>query len=936
MPVVSSPAPQPVAPRGLRRYLVALSLSALLPALLAAGYAVLAAGAAFREASSARLIDTSRALARAVELELRSSAVALETLAQTSLDHDHAPARQVARRYGAELIDATTASNPVQSPDKALSDSLALARATGRTAYSNLYQPAGAHQPVVTITALRETEGSAGNDTLTMQIPASQLVQTLRRVNSADPGVLVAVTDGKGRIVARSRDPDRFIGKPVPDWGTLQELGTDSGVFTAVTKEGSSVVFGFQKINGTPGWVTVVGEPLARFDARWIVPLERLGLGGLIAVVLTAVTATLIGRRILEPVDSLTRHAASVAANPGDSLCSQPPPARIAEFESLRRSLLASEHALRERIGSEARIAAQLARSERTYRALAGAGALVFWRCQAHGSLLSIAGWSSLTGQPDPQALGSGWLQRIHCDDRPVMQAAWTNATDRVGTVDVEVRLLVLDTSYRWVRVRGVPVDDDTAIVEWVGIIEDIDARRQAQNRIAHMAFHDALTGVGNRQYLLQRAGQLLEANGGAARPDAGESPDHPPIPGALLGLNIDRFKIINDSLGPAVGDGLLQSVARRLMQLVEDTDVVVRLNGDEFAILQTGGPQPESARRLATRLLDDLARPHDIEGRTVVVNTSIGIALLGDATDPDGLLRNANLAQHQAKRDHRGSFCFFEPAMNAQMQQRHQLEQDLRTAFAQRALEVWYQPQVKTATGELTGYEALLRWNHPVRGYVSPVEFIPVAEEIGLIIPLGEWVLLQGCHQAMSWPATVTLSVNVSPKQLASAALDRAVTEALGGSGLPSARLDLEITENALASDIEAAKAALTRLRQIGCGIVMDDFGTGNSSLNHLRTFPFSKVKIDRTFTSEIGSTPQSTAIIAAVTQLCSSLGTTVTAEGVETQAQRDYLIAVGCHDAQGYLFGRPMPASSLPHAAAPAAASREPAQTDDLKSRS
>jgi predicted signal transduction protein with EAL and GGDEF domain len=359
-----------------------------------------------------------------------------------------------------------------------------------------------------------------------------------------------------------------------------------------------------------------------------------------------------------------------------------------------------------------------------------------------------------------------------------------------------------------------------------------------------------------------------------------------------------------------------LCAVAQRLRELVRADDLVSRTGGDEFSIVQPGTEQPlAAAAELATRIVEGLGVPFDIGDHQVVVGASVGIAIApDDGSDADQLLKNADMALYRAKDDGRAGFHFFEPAMDAKAQARRVLELDLRKAITAGEFEVFYQPIVNLAENRISGFEALLRWNHPVRGRVQPNEFIPLAEETGLIVPIGEWVIRQACAQAMTWPSDLQVAVNASPVQFRHKGLVSAVMSALAASGLRPDRLELEITETVLMHNNEATLAILHQLRGLGVRISMDDFGTGYSSLSYLRSFPFDKIKIDQSFIRDLAAKPDSIAIIRAVAGLGHSFGMTTTAEGVETQEQLDQMRAEGCTEVQGYFYSKPLAARDIP----------------------
>jgi diguanylate cyclase (GGDEF)-like protein len=435
----------------------------------------------------------------------------------------------------------------------------------------------------------------------------------------------------------------------------------------------------------------------------------------------------------------------------------------------------------------------------------------------------------------------------------------------------------------------------------WIATHEDITERQRAEERIAHLAGHDALTDLPNRTLLRTQLEYELK------RVKRGECL-------AVLCLDLDYFKGVNDTLGHPVGDELLKVVADRLRGCVRELDTIARLGGDEFAIIMTALRQPSDAAALAKRVRDSIAQPYLIDGHQIVVDISIGISIAPiDAIEPDQLLKNADMALYGAKADGRGTFRFFEAEMDARMQARRTLEMDLRKALHHEEFELYYQPLVNLQTNEISVYEALLRWHHPTRGLISPAEFIPVAEETGLIIPLGEWVFRKACQQTVNWPDHVKVAVNLSPAQLKNRNVVRMVKSALEDSGMAGNRLQLEITESVLMQNTFATLATLHELRKLGIQIAMDDFGTGYSSLSYLRSFPFDKIKIDRSFIDDLSNGAEPLAIVNAVAGLAKCLNMVSTAEGVETQQQLEQLLSVGCTEMQGYLFSRARPACEI-----------------------
>jgi diguanylate cyclase (GGDEF)-like protein len=435
----------------------------------------------------------------------------------------------------------------------------------------------------------------------------------------------------------------------------------------------------------------------------------------------------------------------------------------------------------------------------------------------------------------------------------------------------------------------------------WVVTHEDVTQQREFEARIAHMAHHDALTDLPNRTLF----GAQLEAALRWLKRDEQL---------AVLFLDLDNFKNINDTLGHQVGDALLKTVAERLRGCIRETDEVARLGGDEFVIVQTRVGGPADVAQFARRVREAIMQPYDLGDHHVVVDTSIGIALApGDGATSDELIKNADLALYGAKASGRGTFRFFEQAMDVKMMARLELELDLRRALVNGEFEIHYQPLVNLKEDRISACEALLRWNHPVRGEVGPDSFIPVAEESGLITRIGDWVIRTACEEAATWPDDITLAINISPVQFRNENLIQVVTHALATSGLKPERLELEITEAILLEHTEATLETLNRLRSFGIRIAMDDFGTGYSSLSYLQKFPFDKIKIDGSFVNGLSDAPESSAVIRAVTGLASSFRMVTTAEGVETEEQLAMVRSLGCTEMQGYLFSKARSAADL-----------------------
>ncbi|MGO9361510.1 MAG: putative bifunctional diguanylate cyclase/phosphodiesterase [Xanthobacteraceae bacterium] len=426
----------------------------------------------------------------------------------------------------------------------------------------------------------------------------------------------------------------------------------------------------------------------------------------------------------------------------------------------------------------------------------------------------------------------------------------------------------------------------------------DITERKRAEARLSFVAQHDALTGLPTRMLLRRRIDEALSRGR--------RSGDKV----ALLLLDIDNFKMINDTLGHDIGDELLRNVTRRVRSSLREDDAIARLGSDEFAIVQSPVSRPEDVVLLAKRIIDAVSHPYLFNGQSVVVGASIGIAMApGDGEDSDNLLKSADMALSRAKRDARGGFSFFEKGMDAGAQARRRIESDLRAAIDDDILQPYYQPLVDLRSGRITGFEALARWPHPERGMIPPAEFIPVAEETGLIGAIGGRILRHACRDAATWPDEVRVAVNLSSLQFRAGNLLSVVMDALRLSGLAAKRLELEITETVLLDKSDEVIATLHALRALGVRICMDDFGTGYSSLSYLRSFPFDKIKIDRSFVHDLGANRDAQAIVRAIVSLGKGLGVTITAEGVETEAELICLRDEGCHEGQGFLFSKARP---------------------------
>jgi diguanylate cyclase (GGDEF)-like protein/PAS domain S-box-containing protein len=510
---------------------------------------------------------------------------------------------------------------------------------------------------------------------------------------------------------------------------------------------------------------------------------------------------------------------------------------------------------------------------------------------------------SSMSQDAQVEMTVKNWEAYVHPDDLVHVFDEATRAIEQRNIFSAEFRVAYPGSEvadYRWLQSFGrILFDPDSnEPIRVVGLDLDITDRKKAERQIAHMAVHDALTGLPNRVLFRDRLEHEIASSKRSGRTFA------------VLACDLDGFKVVNDTLGHPAGDTLLGIVAERLRSVVRHGDTVARLGGDEFAIILGRLEHLQEASVLAQRVIETVGQSADLDGRPTNVGISIGIAAGPvDGTNANDLFKHADLALYRAKMAGRNTYRFYEAGMDAAIAARNLLQLDMREALNQRGFVLHYQPIINLASNVTAGFEALLRWHHPARGEISPAEFIPLAEETGLIVSLGDWALREACRDAASWPDHMRIAVNVSAVQFQQPGLEQSVLRALATSGLRANRLELEITESVLLADAEAVTASLHRLRALGVRIALDDFGTGYSSLSYLRKFPFDKIKIDRSFIHEIAD-PDTAAIVRAVVGLGARLGTAITAEGVESNEQLELARQEGCTEAQGFLFSRPLPA--------------------------
>ncbi|MGI3775954.1 MAG: putative bifunctional diguanylate cyclase/phosphodiesterase, partial [Janthinobacterium lividum] len=474
----------------------------------------------------------------------------------------------------------------------------------------------------------------------------------------------------------------------------------------------------------------------------------------------------------------------------------------------------------------------------------------------------------------------------------------WARSAETGEPYDVEYRIRVADGSYCWFHVRAFArCTGEGRIMRWYGTAEDITGRRADQARISHMALHDGLTGLANRAMFQERMQQELARVGRGAQL-------------AVLCVDLDDFKAVNDRHGHAEGDRLLRQVAERLGACLRETDVVARFGSDEFVVIQTGLDQPGNAAALARRIIEVVGRPYELGGQAVAVGATVGVSVSPqDGSSAEKLFQSAEMALSRAKAEGRGGFRFFEQHMHEQQQARGEMLAELRHAVARGEMSVHFQPLVDVASGRIASFEALLRWEHPALGAVSPTVFVPLAEETGLIVAIGEWVVREACREAATWPEGIGVAVNLSPVQMRDPGLPQRLAAIARGAGLAPERLELEVTESMMLDDRDGATRMLEAFHALGMRIAMDDFGTGYSSLRYLHTFRFDKPKIDQSFIGRLTDSEESRAIVRAVLSLSRDLGLRTVAEGVETEAQLEQLREYGCDLVQGFLFSRAVP---------------------------
>jgi diguanylate cyclase (GGDEF)-like protein/PAS domain S-box-containing protein len=550
-----------------------------------------------------------------------------------------------------------------------------------------------------------------------------------------------------------------------------------------------------------------------------------------------------------------------------------------------------------------------LRESEEKFRQLADNIPEIFWITDARQRKLHYLspGFETLTGKclADVLRRPRSWLQVVHPEDRERVRLARKGLPQQ--EYNVEYRIVLADGTVRWVHDQAFPVRDANGEVYRIaGIGADVTHRKEAEEKLVYLAHYDGLTGLPNRVLFFDRLQQTLAQAGRRA------------TVAAVMFLDLDRFKVVNDTLGHAVGDDLLRQVAQRLSACTRMGDTVARFSGDEFVLIVNDLHGSEDARHIAQKVLLAFADPFRVGGHEIFVSTSIGISMFpSDSDDEQALLKNADTAMYRAKESGRNNFQFYTREMNARAMYRLNLENSLRHALDRGEFRLHYQPKACLHTGRVTGVEALLRWERPDYGLVPPAEFVPLLEDTGLIVPVGEWVLGEACRQVAAWRRSghdpVAIAINISARQFASRNLGELIKRVLDEHSTDPRDVEFELTESLLMVNTEEAVRTLTYLKSLGLRLSIDDFGTGYSSLSYLKRFPIDALKIDRSFIDEIITNVDDATITRAVIGMAHNLGLKVVAEGVETEAQLSFLSANGCDEAQGYYFARPQPAAEL-----------------------
>ena len=767
---------------------------------------------------------------------------------------------------------------------------------------TDLYLGVMARGPLIRV-IVPVIRGGVVTHTLTASLAPTSLARLLEEAGLTDP-YRGAIADRSGTVIGRVAHDQGLIGKPLPNYAAFPDR---QGTWSGSNSEDVQVVVAYKR-SPLSGWLFTAALDRTILDD----PLHR-SLGGLalLAVslgVLAFAASSFIARRVI----GAQRQVAATAATLAEGGVASPPNTHLTETNVIGRVLSHASVRLRDQADALVAVNRDLERLvvDRTREVSTQADLIRATLDNMDQGLMFLA-VDGTVPICNPRARELLDLPAELMDQKPTFEAVRQYQLDQgeFARSDTQLQAWVANSgiertqhSYERERPNGMVIEIRTVPLATGGAVRtytDVTARKQAERASHHMARHDALTDLPNRVLFQERLRQELAAvgrRGGSF---------------AVLCLDLDRFKAVNDTLGHLAGDALLRQVADRIRATAREEDSIARLGGDEFAIIQPAGAQPTAANALARRVIEAMRAPFDLDGRIVSIGVSVGVAVApGDGAEADAIFKSADLALYRAKSEGRNTCRFYEAAMDVAVQERQTLELDLSQALARDEFELFYQPVVDAATGEPSAFEALLRWRHPVRGMISPAEFVPLAEESRRIVPIGAWVIQEACREAATWPDAIGVSVNISPTQIDGAGLVATVLAALMRSGLAAGRLQLEITETVLMDESETVLGALHALREHGVRIALDDFGTGHSSLKYLQQFPLDRIKIDRSFVQGIEN-ETTAAIFEAIVGLATRLGVAVTVEGVETEAELAHVRRAGCAEVQGYLFSRPVPAA-------------------------
>ena len=772
---------------------------------------------------------------------------------------------------------------------------------TKRPYISDLYPGVLAAAPLVRV-IVPVIRGNEAIYSLTASLPPSALTRLLQDAGIAAP-YSASIADRQGGILARAALDSSSTGKRLPGF---DEATGSEGTWSGTNLDGV-LVYGAFRRSLLSGWLFTAGVDTAALHAPLYRSVAWLAALAIALICIATAGSLLLARRMVLS----QRQVAAAAVALGNGRLVRPLSTPIREINVIGESLVEAARKSREQAAALEAANADLERrvGERTVEVSSQTALLKATLDNMDQGLLKVdaAGRITVWNQrvldllelPLELMASNPALQDVL--DLQLARGEFAKSDDGFMRWVMSGGMAQKLHSYERERPNGTVLEIRTVPLPGGGGVRtytDVTARKQAERLMEHMVRHDALTGLPNRMLFRERLGQEL------ARAERDGSSF------AVFCLDLDRFKAVNDSLGHPVGDSLLSVVGERIKSALRTEDVVGRLSGDEFAVLQVGTGSAEAAAVLARRLNEALARPFSINGHTMELGVSIGIALAPqDGASSDQIFKSADMALYRAKNEGRNTFRFYEASMDAAAVARQSLEIDLRQALSHGELALNYQPVVDPASKQVAGFEALLRWRHPERGDIPPCDFIPLAEDTRLIIPIGEWILQEACREAMSWPAGTTVAVNISAVQLEQAGLVQSVMSALTASGLPAHRLELEITESVLMHESEAVFRSLRMLRELGVRFALDDFGTGFSSLSYVQKLPLDRIKIDRSFVKSVAD-PTTAAIVRTIIGLGTGLGIAVTAEGVETEDQLDFVRREGCSLVQGFLFSPPLPA--------------------------